>query len=221
MKAARFISNHRLAGATVRALYLFSMYTGIRALANRLRSRFLPDPRASLIDGVTLEIDDAQLFGVRVHARACDNIGDEKQVGGMISVYLKQPGIPWYLYSLLRVSSHFGCGHIEVAFSESDGRVCIYAIRNMLRSNLNRVGLASRMKGLSLGTEEDEIQVLTGITEELRSNGLKPCLASPAECVSRAVSPWLLKSETRDRAMTALTRKYERLAKRVVMDHSS
>jgi hypothetical protein len=131
----------------------------------------------------------------------------------MISVYLMHPGIPRSLYSLLRVSSHFGCGHIELAFCEKEGSVCVFAVRNILRSNLHRLGFSAWSRNLSLRTERDEIVVLARIHEELRRQGLDLYLASPAECVDLAVTPWLLRSKTRDRTVTALTRKYERMAR--------
>ena len=196
------------------------MYTGIRAVANRARSVFLPVPLAAVIDGTTIQFDESVSVRVRVHARIPPSPSGDALVGGMISVYLEHPGIPRSLYSLLRVSSHFGCGHIELAFREEDGSVCVFAVRNMLCSNLHRLGCSACFRDLPLGTECDEIVVLAQIFDELRMHGLSACLASPADCVNLSVSPWLLRSKTRDRAIKALTRKYERMARQVAMHNN-
>ena len=211
------MSENKLTTAIVRSAYLFAMYTGIRAIGNRVLSLFLPVPRAAVIDGAIIQLDETVSIKVRVHGRICPGTTSPGRVGGMISVYLVHPGILRSLYSLLRVSSHFGCGHIELAFYEDDGTVCVFAIRNMLRSNLDRIGCNMRFRSLSLSTERDELLVLAGILKELRSRDLNAYLVSPAECVDLAVSPWLLRSRIRARAITALTRKYERMASQIAI----
>jgi hypothetical protein len=214
------MSWNKLTTTFVRSVYLFAMYTGIRAAANRARSVFLPVPVASVIDGATIRLDESEHFRVRVHAKLPPSRSGGARVGGMISVYLVHPGISRSLYSLLRVSSHFGCGHFELAFYEEDDRLCVFAVRNMLRSNLHRLGCSAYLGDFSLGTERDEIIVLARVFDELRTHGLEAYLAPPAECVNLAVSPRLIKPQTRDRAVTALTRKYERLARQAAMhDH--
>ena len=137
------MSWNKLTAAIARSVYLFAMYTGIRAVANRARDVFLPLPCAAAIDGATIQLDESVSVRVRVHARIPPTPRREAQVAGMISVYLEDPGIPRSLYSLLRVSSHFGCGHIELAFREDDSSVCVFAVRNMLRSNLDRLGCSA------------------------------------------------------------------------------
>jgi hypothetical protein len=206
------MSENKLTTAIVRSAYMFAMYTGIRAIANRVLSLFLPVPRAAVIDGATIQLDETVSIKVRVHGRIRPGTSSPGRVGGMISVYLVHPGILRSLYSLLRVSSHFGCGHIELAFYEDDGTVCVFGIRNMLRSNLDRIGCNMWFRSLSLSTERDELLVLARILKELRSRELNAYLVSPAECVDLAVSPWLLRPRIRARAITALTRKYERMA---------
>lgn len=211
------MSWNKLTAAIVRSVYVIAMYTGFRAVANRARSVFLPVPRSAVIDGATIQFDESASVSVRVHARIPPTPGGEELAAGMISVYLQQPGIPRGVYSLLRVSSHFGCGHIELAFVEENSTVCVYAVRNMLRSNLHRVGCGGCFRDLPLGTETDEAIVLARIFDELRRHGLIACLASPAECVNLAMSPRLLRPETRDRAIKTLTSKYERMARRIAM----
>lgn len=211
------MSENKFISAIVRSVYLFVMYTGIRALANRVRCVFLPMPRAAVIDGAIIQLDESVSCRVRVHARTHPGTSAGARVGGMISVYLEHPGIPRWLYSLLCVTSHFGCGHMELAFCEEDRSVCVFAVRNMLRSSLDRIGCSTWFRNLLLLTERDEIVVLVRILDDLRSRGLNPYLASPAECVNLAVSPWLLRPTRRARAITALTRKYERMARQVAL----
>ncbi len=214
------MSENKLTTAIVRSAYLFAMYTGIRAVANRVRSLFLPVPRAAVIDGAIIQLDETVSFKVRVHGKIAPRKSGATRVGGMISVYLMHPGIRRSLYSLLRVSSHFGCGHIELAFYEDDSTVCVFAVRNMLRSNLDRVGCNAWFRSLPLSTERDELCVLARILKELRTQDLNAYLVSPAECVDLAVSPWLLRHQIRARAITALTRKYERMARRIAMHNT-
>jgi hypothetical protein len=208
---------NKLTTALVRSAYLFAMYTGIRAVANRVLSLFLPVPRAAVIDGAIIQLDETVSIKVRVHGKIRPSTTDAARAGGMISVYLVHPGIRRSLYSLLRVSSHFGCGHIELAFYEDDCTVCVFAVRNIMRSNLDRIGCNVWFRSLSLSTERDEILVLAGILKELRTQDLNVYLASPAECVGLAVSQWLLRPRMRARAITALTRKYERIASQIAM----
>lgn len=209
------------AGKITRAVYLFAMYTGLRAAVNLLRSFRMPLPRSSAIDGEVIDFGGLESLVVRVHARASPaaDVGDS--VGGMISVYSLRPGIPRWRYSLFRMSSHYGCGHLELAFYEKDNNIFVYAVRNILRSNLNRIGCSSWTDGLSLGAERDEFLVLEKIFGELRTHGLHTSLVPPEECVKLAVSPMLLKSATRDRTMIALTRKYKRMAKQLARSEAN
>lgn len=132
----------------------------------------------------------------------------------MVSVHLLKPGIPSPLYLLLRLTSHFGCGHIEMAFFESEEKTTFYAVRNILRSNLERVQL-QRMFELNLLNERDEINALRAIMQELSELGCRVDFADPEECVSYAVSPSLLSPEKRKRAVKSLTSKYRRISKSI------
>ncbi|MBL8812107.1 MAG: hypothetical protein JNM43_18220 [Planctomycetaceae bacterium] len=211
------MSENKFITAIVRSAYVFAIYSGIRAVANRVHSHFLPVPRVAVIDGAIIQFDETVSFKVRVHGKILPSMNDATRVGGMISVYLMHPGIRRSLYSLLRVSSHFGCGHIELAFYENDSTVCVFAVRNILRSNLDRIGCKTWFRSLSFSTEQDELLVLARILKQLRAMNLNAHLVSPAECVDLAVSPWLLRPQIRCRAITALTKKYERMTRRIVL----
>lgn len=206
---------NKTASFIVRSLYLLVMYSGMRAGTNRVRSLFLPALHASAIDGAILQVDGSSTVQVRVHARPCVRISGETRNCGMISVSLKDPRLPRMLYSLMRLSSHFGCGHVELAFYENGNGVCVFAVRNMLRSNLDRIGFGSSLGKLPLWNERDEIAILAHVLNELREQKLDARLSSPEESVRLAVSRWLLNPKTRERSLAALTRRYQRITDRL------
>ena len=58
---------------------------------------------------------------------------------GMISLSLIRPGLDQFVYRLIRLTSHFGCGHLELAYMDIDGGIEIYAVRNILKANISRL----------------------------------------------------------------------------------
>jgi hypothetical protein len=195
-----------------RILYLLAMYSGVRAVFNQVRSFFLPRPRASTIDGETLRFEGFDRAKIRVHARAPPKSLGSRQIAGMISIYSVTPGIPRFFYAMLRLTSHFGCGHIEIAFSEEKEMVTFFAIRNILRSNIDRLGCSRLFCNLKLSNDNDEIVVLRIIIQLLNAQDIDTSFASPEDCVSLAVNESLLIPETRNRTIEAMKRRYRRVA---------
>lgn len=193
------------------------MYSGVRAVFNQIHSLILPTPRAAIIDGQTLQVDGFDRAKICVHARAPSKSFRSGQIAGMISIYSVAPGIPRLFYTLLRLTSHFGCGHIEIAFLEEKGRVTFFAIRNILRSNIDRLGCRRLFCNLELSNDHDEIIFLRIISQLLHTHGLNTSFASPEDCVSLAVNESLLNPETRNQTLEAMKRKYKRLAKKCGM----
>ncbi len=200
-----------------RILYLIAMYSGVRAVHNTLRSFFLPQLRTSALDGVTLQIDETNLARVRVHARRRPRALGSSANAGMISIYLVSPGILRLIYFVLRLTSHFGVGHVEIAFFETDKGITIFAVRNIIQSNIHRLRLGFLFPTLKLSKERDEIAVLQRIVDELNVRGLAASLSPPEECVALAVNRSLIKSQTCSVANDALKRKYQRITKRIAM----
>ncbi len=204
-----------------RILYLFAMYTGARAVFNKARSFSLPGLRTEILDGETLQIDKSYLIRVRVHGRPSAKILGSENNAGMISIHLISPGISRLSYALLRLTSHFGCGHVEIAFYETHDSVICFAIRNILRSNIDRLRLGKLFRNLKLSSDNDEIVLLQDILQELNDRGVGACLASPDECVSLAVNKTLLNPKNCHRVIEALRRRYKRISKRIAMNNNA
>jgi hypothetical protein len=196
-----------------RFIYFVAMYTGCRAMFNRWRCLGRPRLRVAKLDRAVLMLARREPAVMRVHSRPISLTKRVVGETGMIAVYLKSPGISSLAYRLLRLTSHFGDGHIELAFVEDSTGVTFYAIRNILRSNLERFGGQVYFRGLKLGRERDEWLVLLSVIEALESCGIRVAFAPPAECVALAVNKSLVSSETQARAAVALERKYKKVMK--------
>ena len=162
-----------------RILYLFAMYSGARAAYNQLYSFWLPGLRTAVIDNLSLQIDDRNFVKIRVNARPKHKASPHNV--GMISVYLVSPGIWRLTYVLIRLTSHFGIGHVEIAFYETDKNVTCFAVRNILRSNIGRFRMRNLFRNLELSKDNDEIAILQRVLLELNARGLSACLATPEE----------------------------------------
>lgn len=198
-----------------RILYLLAMYSGLRAVLNRVRSYCLPQPRASLLDRQVLLLDKACCVEIRVHARSHSQMKGKERIPGMVSISLASPGIHPIAYALWKLTSHFGCGHIELAFFEERGVVHFYAVRNILKSNMERLGGNRLSRRLKFAQESDEIFFLQQVMKRLADHGLPAIFESPEICVDLAVSPSLLHPQKHQRSIQALLCKYRRISKRV------
>jgi hypothetical protein len=198
-----------------RILYLFAMYSGLRAAFNRWRSSCLPQPIAKRLDHREFPLNTNIVVRIRVHARYNPRLKGSECIPGMFSVSLVTPGIHPITYRLWQLTSHFGCGHIELAFFEEQGVVHLYAVRNILRSNMERAGFRTLSNRLALANERDEIMVLKQIMQLLDYDGLPAVIESPEVCVDLAVTESLLDPQTCQRSIQTLLRKYRRINKRV------
>ena len=208
-------------GMLLRAGYLLSMYTGTRAAWNRARSTFLPAPQSAILDGRVLYLNESPDVLIRVHARVPPHPLPRKWRAGMFSACLLSPGIPRPVYALLRMTSHFGCGHLEVAFYECGGAVVIYAIRNIVKANAARIGCEHLLRNLDLGEESDEILVLRGLVQTLGAHGLQTSFASPEDCVTFAVNDLLLRPAKRVMTRAILRVRYTRIWSQAEMPDSA
>lgn len=201
-----------------RFLYLAAMYTGVRVAFNWGRSCFLPKPRVAILDGETLQFDEYGAVRIRVNARPSPKASDTELRAGMISLYLESPTISRLLYTFVRLTSHFGYGHVEIAFYEANDKVTFFAVRNIVRSNLERLRLNQNFDSLKFSSDDDEIILLRGILHKLNSLGINASFATPDECVSLAVNSSLLGPKQRNLATEALRRKYRRIERKLVTD---
>ncbi|MCR9197582.1 MAG: hypothetical protein NXI04_02960 [Planctomycetaceae bacterium] len=204
--------------------YLLAMYTGLRAIFNRLtdtlRRRSIGDPALSAgrLDGLCVPFP-ADAFAsdlvIRVHTRSIALPGVR---AGMISVAACLTSVTGatrlsWRHRLLRWTSHFGCGDVEIAFYESDQAVTLYGFRNIIAGNSRRL----RMRLPATAVPDDphtSALVIAAIVQRLTDGGQRVRLASPAECVSLAVNDRLLPAHRRGRAQTSLRRRYRELWRR-------
>lgn len=207
-------------GHMKRILYLVAIFTGLRVAFNWGRSFFLPKLRVAILDGETLQFDAYGEVRIRVNARPSPKAIDSEARAGMISLYLESPGISSLFYAFMRLTSHFGYGHVEIAFYEVNHNVTFFAVRNILRSNLDRLRINQYIEGLKFSSDDDEIVLLQGVFHKLNSLGIKASFATPDECVSLAVNPSLLVPKQRNLATEALRRKYRRIARKLMTDRS-
>ena len=203
-----------------RMLYLLAVFTGVRAMFNRVHGLFLPGLRVAKLDGEVVQFDEYGPVRIRVNARPAPGILESEANVGMISLSLVSPGISRLLYALLRLTSHFGCGHVEIAFYEEQGRVTCFAIRNIVRSNMDRLRVGGYLDGLKFSRDHDEVVLLKRVLCELESAGFKTAFASPDKCVSLAVNPALICNGQRSRATETLRRKYRRIGKKLDADRN-
>jgi hypothetical protein len=203
-----------------RILYLLAMFTGVRAAFNCGRSYFLPKLRVAILDGNRLELEKYGSVRVRVNARPAPTALDSEAKAGMISLYMVSPGIPSLLYAFIRLTSHFGCGHVEIAFYETQDNVTLFAVRNILRSNIDRLKLNQMFGSLRFSSEDDEIVLLERVINKLNSLGFTASFASPDECVSLALIPSLLAPRQRNLATDSLRRKYRRIEKKLTRERN-
>lgn len=195
------------------------MYTGIRAALNQIRGFFLPRLRVSILHGSTLRLNSFGDVKVRVNARAPSNTLNSGVKAGMISIYLLAPGIPTSLYRLLRLTSHFGTGHLEMAFYEHGDSVVFFAVRNILRSNIERVRMGKQFSNLRFNSKDDEIIALQLIFQALGSRGIQATFAPPEECIKLAISKSLLNKTTRDRTIDTMLRRYKRIERQIKLQN--
>lgn len=205
-------------GRLYRAGYVISMYSGFRAVFNRLRSRWLPPLRAAAMSRRTLVLDDGTEVTTQVHSRHASGAFPNGQRAGMISVRLVAPKIARPIYAWLCMTSHFGCGHIEIAFYEERERLVVFGVRNMLKANAWRIGLKARASKLQLCEDSDEVRVLTTVCRFLTENEFHVAFAEPSVCVQLAVDPSLLKPNKRDCTMDVIRKKYVRIWKQVRLE---
>ena len=113
------------------------------------------------------------------------------------------------------MTSHFGCGHIEIAFYEKAGRVGFYGVRNTARSNAHRPGGLETAKKLLLVRRDEARVLIREVAPLFEEHGLVTGVAAAHECAALSVDGRLLHPDpdpdSESRALDSLRRKYEKL----------
>jgi hypothetical protein len=198
-----------------RACYLVAVCSGLRAMFNLLLSARYDPGRVSCLDDVVVNLDDSGLARIRVHGKRRPANGCSSAKYGMISLELVHSGVHPLLDRILRLMSHFGCGHLELAYMEKDDRLEIYAVRNIAKANVSRLRLRQIFSSLKPITMEEEHLVLSKILSLLGDRGITSSLAPPIECCRLAISPGLLNPRTERVTKEWLLRKYQRISKKL------
>ncbi|MFT5464213.1 MAG: hypothetical protein ACI8QS_003107 [Planctomycetota bacterium] len=213
MKQMRSITN-----AAQRGWYCFAMYSGLRALRNRVGS--LSCRSNSEIGGlrdVILLSEDLGPLILNVHLRPRPSAATLDGNYGICSLRQPNPRVSRWIYQFFCATSHFGCGHFEIAFFERSGEVTFYGIRNMASANARRLGLHGLAARLRLSKSGEDVQVLSVVSKWLAGNGYVARHAKPSDCIELAVNNRLLPPSAHGKAKAILYRKYNRL--HALFDH--
>lgn len=179
------------------------------------------DPgRVSCLDGDLVHLGDSGLVRIRVHGKKRPANGLFSAKYGMISIELVYSGIHPFLDRILLLTSHFGCGHLEMAYMDKNDRLEIYAVRNIAKANVSRFRLGKIFSSLKLITMKEEHLVLSKILSVLSNRGMSCGMASPHECCRLAISPGLLKSKTERITREWLLRKYQRISRKLEFENN-
>ncbi len=196
-----------------RWIYPIAMYTGLRAAYNRWQNRGGTSLRLEAFDRVLLQVLDGELGVLRVHRRRLPASKRTMGPTGMIAISLQSPGVLSWLYRWLCLTSHFGTGHVELAFVELPEGITFYAVRNIVRSNLERIAGSNWFPTLKLQRPQDEIQVLLRVAHWLRERGVPTYFAPAEECVTFSIDRCLVRPDRLPRVQAALERRYRQIIK--------
>lgn len=199
-------------------VHLLGVYSGVRALVNRLNCLLLPRPCLSAaLNRCTLESPSGIKWDLRVHARRNGPQG----LTGVISAQLRNTAIHPLLYRYLCLCGHFGCGHVEVAFLEREGEISIYAVRNTALSSVERFGFKRLAQTLGPRREKQLFDLAQAMVSLLRERGLKISTLAPAECVRLSVNPFLLHPRREHQNRRILLQRARRLGMRITAESES
>jgi hypothetical protein len=137
-------------------------------------------------------------------------MGSDRRLG-LMSIQQVAPGIDPFAYRYLCGTSHFGRGHIEVAFYEREGDISFYAVRNVAQSNAARLGLERIAKSLRVANRREDEAVVHELFELLSTLNIGSRFAEPAECLALAVNSRLIRAAENEVVFRAFNRKYNRL----------
>ena len=171
--------------------YLVAMYCGLRAGFNRIRSKMCTDGcQLARLHRTRLCSEKVGDLVFSVHERPNPQSFSGEANFGMISVQHRYPKLGPLLYRYFCLTSHFGCGQLEIAFYEKQGKVTLYALRNTAASNAFRLGWHGISQKLMLDKRDDV--VMLEVMRYLEKSSFVTSLADVSECLNLSVSNWLL-----------------------------
>ncbi|MBL4771504.1 MAG: hypothetical protein JKY61_10275, partial [Planctomycetes bacterium] len=169
----------------------------------------------ALLHGATLEIPGLGPMRLAVHPRPTPKGEDPHRNFAIISARQLNRKTQRLAYAYLLCTSHFCCGHLELACYEKNGALTFFGVRNMVLANASRfTGHALKIK--QLGTAESTpTDFARACQSALTTLGIPTTWTSPAECVRLSVQPNLIPPADCIRVQRNLTARYERLHARL------
>lgn len=195
-----------------RLAYCLLRYTGLRAILNKQRAKGLGLPSsAQAWSGRTLMVPEYGPMSLELHRRRSPPGQAASRCFFMLSARMAQPDVAAWRYTYLLRTSHFGCGHMELACYEEHGGWAVHGIRNMAADAAQAVRWTRTARALRTTAGPTDADFLGCLFEALRETGLEARLLPAAECVRLSVNPELLPATNRPKRMQALVRRYEGL----------
>ncbi|MCA9001997.1 MAG: hypothetical protein KDB61_08745 [Planctomycetes bacterium] len=200
-------------------LYRLGMYSGLRALRNRARALAEQRPQgAHALHGMRVPLGDLGEGILAVHARPRPAGAPPEARFAMVSARQVRPTLPSLTYRYWLLTSHFGCGHVELGFYELQGRWVFFGARNMALANAVRLGLSGKGLGHSADSSLDLIRACQTL---LARNGVPTRWAEPSECARLSLHPQLVHHDQRQRVERQIKRRYATWQRRLESYDSS
>lgn len=188
------------------------MYSGLRAVRNRITGSSLNlDAKLEALSGTSISSEDLGDWTLRIHPRVRPSSASAEGRFGVFSLRKQSSGVGGLIYSLFCSTSHFGGGHVEIAFFEKDGEVTYYGIRNIASANAHRLGLKTLSSYFRLSRSGEDALVLRFVSRSLEENGFAIKHATAHDCINFTVDNRLLPRGREQKVRKSLHRKYQKL----------
>ena len=202
----------RLQNSAYRRWYFLSMYLGFRAFRNRASSRALTlDSKLEALSGASISSEDLGKWALHIYPRVRPSAASESGRYGLLSLQRLSPDTSGLVYSFFCSTSHFGRGHVEIAFFEHEGEVTYYGIRNIASANAHRLGLKKLSSRFRLSRSGEDALVLRFVSQILEKNGFAVKHAAAEDCIKLAVDCRLLPRGNEVKVRNMLHQKYQKL----------
>jgi len=188
------------------------MYSGLRAFLNRVKSRALTlDPKLEALSGANISSEELGEWTLHIHSRVRPKAANAVGRFGVISLQQLAPPVGGLVYSFFCSTSHFGRGHVEVAFFETEDEVSYYGIRNIASANAHRLGLKGLSSRFRLSKSGEDAMVLRFVSRALEENGFSVKHATAHDCINFTIDNRLLPNGGEEKVRNLLHQKYHRL----------
>lgn len=193
--------------------YYLGMYSCLRAVTNLVSCRFRHlEPALKELQRITLTSPNLGAFTLGVHARPRPSAAATGKTYGVLSLQQQNPSIPGWAYRYLCATSHFACGHIEIAFYTDQSELTFYGIRNLASANARRLGFAQWAARLRLVPSAENELLLHAVSALLRERGWTTKHAAARDCLLYAVDHRLLPPGREAQMKNTLRLRYEKLS---------